>query len=115
MTRSEAAAYVSISTRTLDRAREKHQLTTYLIEGTTCKLFLRHDIDEMLGAPPVNVTGMQAWMTIGQAAGYLRVSEKTISRLRGQGELKSYTGFGMSCPRFRRADLDRLLGYSATK
>lgn len=115
MNRSEAAAYVSISRRTLDRSRENCHLSTYLIVGTTCKRFRRDELDESLGAPKIDVSGLQSWLSISQAAEYLRVSTKTISRLRSQGALKSYyTGLRQSCPRFRRIDLDRLLEYTGS-
>lgn len=52
---------------------------------------------------------MPEWMTISEAAAYLKVDRKTIYRWCDAGRLKFYALESGSGRRFRREDLDRLL------
>ena len=49
------------------------------------------------------------WMTLDEAAGYLRVSKPTIYRLCTEDKLPFYKLAGTGARRFKRADLDALL------
>ncbi|WP_345786001.1 helix-turn-helix domain-containing protein [Pelagicoccus enzymogenes] len=52
------------------------------------------------------------WFTPAEAAAYLRVSERTITRKRQKGKLIAYPiEEGSRHVRYRREDLDALLGY----
>lgn len=51
---------------------------------------------------------MPTWMTIQEAANYLRVSKKTVYRYIEQGRLKFYT-MPSGRKRFKQSDLDALL------
>ncbi len=48
MGRQEAADYLGISTRTLDRKRETGTLRGYLVEGTKAYRFKRSDLDALM-------------------------------------------------------------------
>ena len=49
------------------------------------------------------------WMTTKEAAAYLKVTEETIRNLRYKGKLKAYRITSTDLPRFKRADIDKLL------
>ena len=49
------------------------------------------------------------WLTIEEAAAYLRVSDRTIRRALAAGDVKAYRVGGRRDLRFRREDLDAYL------
>ncbi|MBC2594607.1 helix-turn-helix domain-containing protein [Ruficoccus amylovorans] len=49
MTKQEAADYLGISPRTIDRKREAGKLKGYLVEGTTTFRFKKDDLDDLMG------------------------------------------------------------------
>ena len=49
------------------------------------------------------------WLTIEEAAAYLRVSDRTIRRALRAGDVKAYRVGGRRDLRFRREDLDAYL------
>ena len=49
------------------------------------------------------------WLTVDEAAEYLRVSRRQIYRFCSEGVLPYYTLPGVGARRFRREDLDALL------
>lgn len=49
------------------------------------------------------------WMTLAEAAGYLRVSKPTVYRLCSAKQLRYYKLAGTGARRFRKADLDALM------
>jgi excisionase family DNA binding protein len=50
-----------------------------------------------------------AWMTLAEAASYLRVSKPTVYRLCSAKQLRYYKLAGTGARRFRKADLDALM------
>jgi excisionase family DNA binding protein len=50
-----------------------------------------------------------AWLTLAEAAEYLRVSKPTIYRFCSEGRLPFYELAGSGYRRFKRSDLDALL------
>lgn len=53
--------------------------------------------------------GDEEWMTLEEAAAYLKVSKPTIYRYCDQGALPFYKLAGTGQRRFKRGDLDALL------
>jgi excisionase family DNA binding protein len=51
LTKRQAAQYLGVSQKTIDRLRERKDLRTYLIVGTSCLRFRVEDLDALrLGA-----------------------------------------------------------------
>jgi len=53
---------------------------------------------------------MSEWLTPKEAAAYVRLHPKTLYRYVRAGKLQEYRPGGTGRPRFRREDLDALLG-----
>lgn len=51
----------------------------------------------------------ESWLTLGEAAAYLKVSKPTIYRLCAEGRLPFYKLAGTGARRFKMDDLDALL------
>ena len=51
----------------------------------------------------------EEWLTLEEAARYLKVSKQTIYRYCDQGKLPFYTLAGEGYRRFKKEDLDQLL------
>jgi excisionase family DNA binding protein len=52
---------------------------------------------------------MPEWLTVNEAAAYLRVSRDTVYTLAAAGRLPYYQIHGVRGRRFKREDLDKLL------
>ena len=55
------------------------------------------------------------WLTRKQAGEYIRLHPKNIYKLVREGYLQEYRLGGTGHPRYRREDLDKLLGLEAPK
>lgn len=64
--------------------------------------------ERRVGSESSNLQNL-SWMTKSEAARYLRISEKSIDRLRQRGVLRECLVEGTKSIRFRRADLDRIV------
>jgi excisionase family DNA binding protein len=53
---------------------------------------------------------MEEWLTLREAAAYLKLHSKTLYRYARAGKLRQYRPGGTGRPRFLREDLDALLG-----
>lgn len=49
------------------------------------------------------------WLTIQEAADYLRVSVSAVTTLTNRGQLRTYAPKGMKVVRYSRSDLDKLM------
>jgi len=52
---------------------------------------------------------MEEWLTLREAASYLKLHPKTLYRYVRAGKLRQFRPGGTGRPRFRREDLDALL------
>jgi excisionase family DNA binding protein len=52
---------------------------------------------------------MEEWITLREAAAYLKLHPKTLYRYVRAGKLRQYRPGGTGRPRFQREDLDALL------
>lgn len=50
------------------------------------------------------------WLTDREACGHLKVTRTTLYQLRRAGRVKAYPGLGPRSLRYRRDDLDALVG-----
>ena len=51
----------------------------------------------------------EEWLTLDEAAAYLKVSKPTVYRLCAEGHLPFYKLAGTGARRFKRSDLDALM------
>lgn len=73
------------------------------LEGALRRLE-RSDMTSMSDQPPGTV-----WLTTDQVAERLRVSRKTVERLRASGRLPTFRAWQKGQPRFRQQDVDGLM------
>ncbi len=72
-------------------------------------MLMSHTKETVKPSDTVPVPSHTPWLTRGQAAAYLQVSESTITRMENEGRIPVYTVPGNRIHRFLASDLDKAM------